>query len=65
MQGGDAEFVREVQIQKPSRFELEHRHRRDDGPITLIGTLLMAMAGSRVTHRVLELHYTKTCCRPA
>jgi putative ABC transport system permease protein len=41
----DAEFRREVQIQKPSRFSLSTSP-EDDGPITLIGTLLMAMAGA-------------------
>jgi predicted permease len=41
----DAEFQREVQIQKPSRFSLSTSP-EDDGPITLIGTLLMAMAGA-------------------
>ena len=41
----DAEFVREVQIQKPSRFSLSTSP-EDDGPIALIGTLLMAMAGA-------------------
>src|SRR6266581_1872720 len=39
----DPEFTREVQIQKPSRFSLSTSP-EDDGPITLIGTLLMAMA---------------------
>ena len=41
----DAEFQREVQIQKPSRFSLSTSP-EDDGPIALIGTLLMAMAGA-------------------
>src|SRR5256714_4504549 len=45
MQAADAEFVREVQIQKPSRFSLSTSP-EDDGPITLIGTLLMGMAGA-------------------
>jgi putative ABC transport system permease protein len=43
MQAVDSEFAREVQIQKPSRFSLSTSP-EDDGPITLIGTLLMAMA---------------------
>ena len=34
-----------LQIQKPSRFSLSTSP-EDDGPITLIGTLLMAMAGA-------------------
>ncbi len=41
----DAEFQREVQIQKPSRFSLSTSP-EDDGPVALIGTLLMAMAGA-------------------
>src|SRR5437764_10336374 len=40
VQATDAEFVREVQIQKPSRFSLSTSP-EDDGPITLIGTLLL------------------------
>src|SRR2546421_5073728 len=45
MQAADTEFVREMQIQKPSRFSLSTSP-ENDGPITLIGTLLMAMAGA-------------------
>ena len=45
MQPADAEFARELQIQKPSRFSLSTSP-EDDGPITSIGTLLMAMAGA-------------------
>src|SRR5262249_9009388 len=41
----DAEFQREVQIKKPSRFDLSTSP-EDEGPITLIGTMLMAMAGA-------------------
>lgn len=41
----DAEGARELQIQTPSRFSLSTSP-EDDGPITLIGTLLMAMAGA-------------------
>src|SRR5207248_3277202 len=41
----DPEFQREVQIQKPSRFSLSTSP-EDDGPVSLIGTLLMAMAGA-------------------
>src|SRR5438132_11027378 len=44
MQTG-AEFSREMQIQKPSRFSLSDSP-EDDGPIPLIATLLMAMAGA-------------------
>src|SRR5216117_4008752 len=45
MQATDSEFARELQIQKPSRFSLSTSP-EDDGPVTLIGTLLMAMAGA-------------------
>src|SRR5204862_8284242 len=41
----DAEFQREVQIQKPSRFSLSTSP-ENDGPVALIGTLLMAMAAA-------------------
>src|SRR5256886_3406981 len=54
MQATDAEFVREVQIQKPSRFSLSTSP-EDDGPITLIGTLLMAMAGAVLLIACLNL----------
>jgi predicted permease len=45
LQPADAEFARELQIQKPSRFSLSTGP-EDDGPIALIATLLMAMAGA-------------------
>ena len=45
MQSPDSEFARELQIQKPSRFSLSTSP-EDDGPITLIGTLLMCMAAA-------------------
>jgi putative ABC transport system permease protein len=45
VQGDGAEFAREVQLKEPSRFDLSTSP-EDDGPITLIGTLLMAMAGA-------------------
>lgn len=45
MQPTDAEFARELQIQTPSRFSLSTGP-EDDGPITLIATLLMCMAGA-------------------
>src|SRR3989440_1608261 len=54
MQATDAEFVREVQIQKPSRFSLSTSP-ENDGPITLIGTLLMAMAGAVLLIACLNL----------
>jgi len=54
MQSSDSEFAREVQIQKPSRFSLSTSP-EDDGPITLIGTLLMAMAGAVLLIACLNL----------
>jgi putative ABC transport system permease protein len=45
MQPADSEFARELQIQTPSRFSLSTSP-EDDGPITLIATLLMCMAGA-------------------
>src|SRR6184192_2449929 len=54
MQAADAEFVREVQIQTPSRFSLSTQP-EDDGPLTLIGTLLMAMAGAVLLIACLNL----------
>src|SRR5439155_116165 len=50
----DTEFQREVQIQKPSRFSLSTSP-EDDGPITLIGTLLMSMAGAVLLIACLNL----------
>ncbi|HMJ06202.1 MAG TPA: ABC transporter permease [Chthoniobacterales bacterium] len=41
----DAGGKREVQIKKPSRFSISTSP-EDDGPVTLVGTLLMAMAGA-------------------
>ena len=41
----DEEAKREVQIHKPSRFSISNAP-EEDGPITLIGTLLTAMAGA-------------------
>ncbi|MEY2572967.1 MAG: putative transport system permease protein [Verrucomicrobiota bacterium] len=45
LQPPDAEFARELQIQKPSRFSLSTGP-EDDGPIGLIATLLMGMAAA-------------------
>ena len=45
IQPSDAEGARELQIHKPSRFSISTSP-EDDGPVTLIGTLLMAMAGA-------------------
>ena len=54
MQPPDSEFARELQIQKPSRFSLSTSP-EDDGPVTLIGTLLMAMAGAVLLIACLNL----------
>jgi len=54
MQTVDSEFAREVQIQKPSRFSLSTSP-ENDGPITLIGTLLMAMAAAVLLIACLNL----------
>ena len=54
MQPPDSEFARELQIQKPSRFSLSTSP-EDDGPITLIGTLLMCMAGAVLLIACLNL----------
>jgi predicted permease len=45
LQPPDADFARELQIQTPSRFSLSTGP-EDDGPIALIATLLMGMAGA-------------------
>jgi putative ABC transport system permease protein len=45
IQPSDSEGARELQIQKPSRFSLSDTP-QDDGPITLIGALLMGMTGA-------------------
>jgi predicted permease len=45
IQPPDADGAREVQIQKPSRFSMSTTP-QDDGPVTLVGTLLMGMAGA-------------------
>ena len=50
----EAEFVHEVQIQKPSRFSLSTSP-EDDGPVALIGTLLMAMASAVLLIACLNL----------
>src|ERR1700757_1289042 len=54
MQPTDSEFAREVQIQKPSRFSLSTSP-ENDGPVTLMGTLLMAMAGAVLLIACLNL----------
>ena len=45
IQPPDAEGARELQIQTPSRFSISTSP-EDDGPVRLIGTLLMCMAGA-------------------
>ena len=49
-----SEGARELQIQAPSRFGLSTQP-EDDGPITLIATLLMAMAGAVLLIACLNL----------
>ncbi|HWY39358.1 MAG TPA: ABC transporter permease [Chthoniobacterales bacterium] len=54
IQPADAEGARELQIQTPSRFSLSTQP-EDDGPITLIATLLMFMAGAVLMIACLNL----------
>ncbi len=54
IQPEDSEGARELQIQTPSRFSLSTQP-EDDGPITLIATLLMAMAGAVLLIACLNL----------
>src|SRR5881275_1676977 len=54
MQGDGAEFQREVQVHAPSRFDLSTSP-PDRNPITLIATLLMAMAGAVLLIACLNL----------
>ena len=54
IQPQDSEGARELQIQTPSRFSLSTQP-EDDGPITLIATLLMAMAGAVLLIACLNL----------
>src|SRR6188472_4791610 len=54
IQPQDSEGTRELQIQTPSRFSLSTQP-EDDGPITLIATLLMAMAGAVLLIACLNL----------
>src|SRR5436309_11136354 len=49
-----SEGARELQIQTPSRFSLSTQP-EDDGPITLVATLLMAMAGAVLLIACLNL----------
>src|SRR5712672_452910 len=54
IQPAESEGARELQIQTPSRFSLSTQP-EDDGPITLIATLLMAMAGAVLLIACLNL----------
>jgi putative ABC transport system permease protein len=54
IQPDGSEGTRELQIQTPSRFSLSTQP-EDDGPITLIATLLMAMAGAVLLIACLNL----------
>ena len=54
VQPADSEGARELQIQTPSRFSLSTQP-EDDGPITLIATLLTAMAGAVLLIACLNL----------
>src|SRR5436190_11169798 len=54
IQPQDSEGARELQIQTPSRFSLSTQP-EDNGPITLIATLLMAMAGAVLLIACLNL----------
>src|SRR5204863_1996748 len=54
IQPAESEGARELQIQPPSRFSLSTSP-QDDGPITLIATLLTAMAGAVLLIACLNL----------
>src|SRR5213082_3223229 len=54
IQPADSEGARELQIQTPSRFSMSTQP-EDDGPITLIATLLMTMAGAVLLIACLNL----------
>src|SRR5437762_3967483 len=54
IQPQDSEGARDLQIQTPSRFSLSTQP-EDDGPITLVATLLMAMAGAVLLIACLNL----------
>src|SRR5881227_2590672 len=54
IQPAESEGARELQIQTPSRFSLSTQP-EDDGPITSIATLLMAMAGAVLLIACLNL----------
>src|SRR5436853_3258824 len=54
IQPADAEGARELQIQNPSRFSMSTQP-EDDGPVTLIASLLMCMAGAVLLIACLNL----------
>jgi len=54
IQPPDAESARELQIQTPSRFSISTTP-QDDGPVAVIGTLLMGMAGAVLLIACLNL----------
>ncbi|HEY4281575.1 MAG TPA: ABC transporter permease [Chthoniobacterales bacterium] len=54
IQPPEAEGARELQIHKPSRFSISTTP-EDDGPVSLIATLLMAMAGAVLLIACLNL----------
>src|SRR5205085_5198189 len=54
IQSDGSESTRELQIQAPARFGLSTQP-EDDGPLTLIATLLMAMAGAVLLIACLNL----------
>jgi putative ABC transport system permease protein len=54
VQADAAEGARDLQIQRPSRFSISTQP-EDDGPITLIGTLLICMAGAVLLIACLNL----------
>src|SRR5207248_4955772 len=54
IQPAESEGARELQIPTPSRFSLSTQP-EDDGPITSIATLLMAMAGAVLLIACLNL----------
>src|SRR5213082_2281911 len=54
IQPPDAEGARELQIQHPSRFSMSTQP-EDDGPVALIATLLMGMAGAVLLIAYLNL----------
>src|SRR5947208_11445209 len=54
IQPSNAESARDLQLHEPSRFSISTSP-EDDGPVTLIGTLLMGMAGAGLLTASLNL----------